>query len=167
MRLLKFSILTFLVSACSSQKYARELSATQMEILNSVVSEKVYHRTIVSEFDEPISNYVENNFLDFNLCTEEFGSTKIKISKSELEFLKSNFDSQTSININRIIPKLRKRAVRKRQRFKTVSISLPVVFRGDSLGLYYTSGTYGGEFSLIQKKNNSWEKICSSLVWIE
>lgn len=168
MRLLKISILSLLYYACSSQRYARELSVSQREILNSVVSEAVYHKTLISEFDKPISNYVETNFLEFDLCSsEEFRAKKIQLSEDEIKFLKSRFDSQKIINLNRLNPKLSNRAAQKRERFKTVSISLPVIFRGDSLGLYYVSGTYGGEFGLLQKKNNSWEKVCSSLVWIE
>ena len=167
MRLLKFSILSLLCYACSSQRYARELSVSQRQILNSLVSEKVYHKTIISEFDEPISNYIEDNFLSFNLCIEEFGAKKIIISDEELKFLKSRFDSQKIINLNKLNPKLSNRAAQKRVRFETLSISLPVIFRGDSLGLYYVSGTYGVEFGLLMKKNKSWEKVCSSLVWIE
>lgn len=167
MRFLQFSILSLLLCACSSQKYAIQLTSEQREILNSIVGKKVHQKTIISEFDEPISKYVEDNFLAFNLCSKEFGSQKVQITDEELEYLKNQFDRQTIINLNRLNPKLRIRASRKRERFKSINISLPVVFRGDSLGLYYVSGTHAGEFSLLQKKNNNWEKACSSLVWIE
>jgi hypothetical protein len=167
MRLLQYTILSLLFCACSSQKHAKELSDAQMEILNSIVGEKVYHKTIISEFDEPISNYVENNFLEFNLCFEGLGARRIEFSEEELKILKNQFDSQVKINLNRISPKLKQGATRKREEFKTVSISLPAVFRGDSLALYYISGRYGGEFSLLQKKSGTWQKACSSLVWIE
>lgn len=44
---------------------------------------------------------------------------------------------------------------------------MPVVFRNGSMALFYATGTYGGEFGLLQKKQGKWERICSSIVWIE
>lgn len=143
------------------------MSQAQREILNTVGGEKIYFKTITSEFDEPISDYIDTNSLTFDLCSEEFRTGKIQFSEEEIKFLKSQFDLQVQINLNRISPKLNKKTSRKREEFITRNISLPVVFRGDTLALYYSSGRYGGQFNLLQKKSDTWQMACSSLVWIE
>jgi hypothetical protein len=53
------------------------------------------------------------------------------------------------------------------QSSKSSVISLPILFRNNTMAIYYNTETSGGSLTLLQKRNSKWKIICSSSVWIE
>jgi hypothetical protein len=94
-------------------------------------------------------------------------STIVHITDQEVRFLNEKFSKQSVKRIGQLKPELKNKLTKKHERFKTASITMPVTFRKGTMAILYITGTYGGEFKLMKKKNSNWEFFCSSLVWIE
>jgi len=168
MRSIIYSIAATVILGCSSYKKLTARHKDNLSALESILRKSnggIYHRTIIQENQKPISLYVESYNFELNLCVPDADPASVYISDREFAFLKKEFSNQTVVKLDRLYPELRNKMIKKHQRFKTVSISMPVVFRNGSMAMYYATGTYGGEFGLLQNKQGKWERICSSIVW--
>ncbi len=170
MRKLLLILILISIISCSSKKGISKISVENIIVLNSILTNsngEIYYQTITEDLQKPLESYFEPYLLEFYLCNKGIDSSKVKITKQEIGFLKENFKNQAKNRISRINPEFKNKVTKKKERFKTIHISMPAVFRNGTMAIYYVSGTYGGGFNLLQKVNNKWEMICSNSVWIE
>ncbi len=159
-----------LILSCSSTKEIFVVQEENLEVLNDIIGESnggIYYESIDSDLQKPIDSYVNKYLLEFYLCINDIDSSTTKISELEISYLKEQFSKHEIVRFDKLSAELKEKIVKNHERFKTVSISLPVVFRNGSMAIYYVSGTYGGGFNLLQKNNEKWNVICSNSVWIE
>lgn len=155
---------------CSANQIVSEIDDDKINILNSILNKSnttVYYRTIIEDLNKPISFLLNQTTLNFNFCNKDIDPTRRVISDIEILFLKNKFKKQTTLKIDKINSTFKDKVTKKNERFKTTYITIPEVFRGGKMAIYYSNSTYGGEFTLLKKVNNKWEKICSSSVWLE
>lgn len=170
MRSIKVLIVFILTLSCSSAKGVLEIQEENLEVLNHVLENSkggiIYYKSINYDLNELIGSFVING-LNFDLCIKDIDSSLTKFSDQESSYLSDEFNKQNIVRIDRLKPEFEERTVKKHERFETVSISIPVVFRNGTMAIYYYSGTYGGGFNLLQKNSDNWEVVCSNSVWIE
>ena len=170
MRIFIIVIVLIITPSCSSTNELSKVQEESLEVLNDVILKsngEIYYKSINSDRQEPISSYVQKYLLEFHLCVKDIDRSKTKISEQEVSYLHERFSNHKIVRLDKLSSEFSEKTVKKHKRFKTVSISLPVVFRNGTMAIYYVSGTYGGGFSLLQKSNNNWNIICGNTVWIE
>ena len=163
-------IFTSLLFSCSSGKIANDNS---YEIINSLTKSvgnkktKIYYKTTSSRYDGvPIANFLNRSTTQFDLCAPSFDRNDAKLTENEINILKEKFKGVYSKKFD--FSKIKNRsAFTNNKNDRTARISEPVKFRNDQFAIYYTEGRYGGEFTLLRKEKTEWEKVCSSMVWIE
>ena len=163
-------IISIIFLSCSSKKDLSGVQGENIEVLESILNKskgEIYYKTINTDLQKPIHTYIEAYLLEFYLCDKDVDTSSIHISIEEVGFLKRKFENHSIVRIDKLKSGFRSKITKKHKRFKTVSISIPVVFRNGTMAIYYMSGTYWGGFNLLQKRNNKWELICSNSVWIE
>ena len=142
----------------------------ELKVLESYLrkadNNSVYYKTAVIDIETPIEDYIQNSYLEFLLCTED-QYRNFKISESELRLVKEKFSKQSITRIDRLIPGLKTKTAKKHKRFKTNTVSLPATFRNGTFAIIYSNRTYGSEFKLLKKEGDTWQVICSNLIWIE
>ncbi|MCM5661453.1 hypothetical protein [Galbibacter mesophilus] len=166
MKYLLVTISFFSILSCSSTR----LDKPSKEALKAIVkhsSNKIYYESITSDIGKPLDTLFEEELTDFYLCTPTVEDVTGKISVEELAYIKEKFRLQSVGRIDRSVTGLHSKMSKKHLPHKTETISFPVVFRGDSMAVYYYRNTYGGGFNLLQKKNDEWQMICSKSVWAE
>lgn len=162
------SFLVFMLS-CSSTKKTTEMDIELKEVLEYIVkknSSEIYYKTIIRDVNKSIASYINEEYLEFYLCLKKIDSV-VKIPKKEIQYVKRKFKEQSIQNLNKLLPKLKNNIKKNREKFKTKYISMPVLFRSNTMALYYNLQEYGGEFTLLKKNNGKWEVICGRSVWIE
>ncbi|WP_428742302.1 hypothetical protein [Tenacibaculum sp.] len=162
------AVLIFITS-CSSNKNTINKVNNEYEVLSYILKKSkgnIYYKTITEEGNIPIESYVKNRYLEFYLCSNGIYSP-IKIPKEEVVFLKQKVKSISVQRIDKLFPDLKDKTTKKKIRFKTSFISMPILFRNNTMAIYYATQTYGGEFKLLRKVNGEWETICANSVWIE
>ncbi|MEY8860826.1 hypothetical protein [Tenacibaculum singaporense] len=165
----KIIIIVIFMSSCSSYREVVDNMNTEYEVLSSVLKESrgnIYYKTIIEEGNIPIESYIENKYLEFYLCSNGVDSP-VKIPKEEVAFLKQKVKSVSVQRIDKLFPNLKEKTTKKKERLVTSFISMPILFRNNTMAIYYSTQTYGGEFKLLQKVNGEWETICANSVWIE
>ncbi|MGQ3678869.1 hypothetical protein [Tenacibaculum discolor] len=166
---LKIIIVVIFMNSCSSYKEAADNMNAEYEVLSSVLKESsgnIYYKTIIEEGNIPIDSYVKDKYLEFYLCGKDVDSP-VKIPKEEVAFLKQKVKSVSVQRIDKLFPSLKEKTTKKKERLVTSFISMPILFRNNTMAIYYSTQTYGGEFKLLQKVNGEWETICANSVWIE
>jgi hypothetical protein len=158
-----------LIFGCSSNHKISQLDKENINVLYSILnnSNDVYYKTIIEDLGKSLDFQIEPYLLEFSLCDKNINLGTTKISNKEIIFLKKEFKTQSIIRIDKIDPSFKNKTTKRIERFKTVRISMPIVFRNGSMAIYYSNSTYGGGFSLLQKEDNRWKAICSNSVWIE
>lgn len=166
---LKIIIVVIFMNSCSSYKEAADNMNAEYEVMSSVLkksSGNIYYKTIIEEGNIPIDSYVKDKYLEFYLCGKDVDSP-VKIPKEEVAFLKQKVKSVSVQRIDKLFPSLKEKTTKKKERLVTSFISMPILFRNNTMAIYYSTQTYGGEFKLLQKVNGEWETICANSVWIE
>jgi hypothetical protein len=159
-----------LLYGCKTQQLGNEDS---YEIINSLTKSnidrktKIYYKTTSSKYDgTQISQLINENNLQFTLCSESFDRNQANLTNEDVILLKEKFKNLTPrILDNSKIQNFS--AFTKNKKNNTVHISEPVKFRNEKFAIYYAEGRYGGEFTLLVKENSEWKKVCSSMVWVE
>jgi len=157
-----YLFILFTVISCSSKKLL--INKNQINVLNEVLyssNYNIYYKTIINDLNKPIKDYIIND-MEFQFC-ENAGITSIK--PSEIFFLKNQ--KLKTLNLYKLPLDLKGKITRKKKGFKTSYISIPILFRNNTMALYYITQRYGGSFMLLQKKKSKWVTLCSSQVWIE
>ncbi|MGG8498150.1 hypothetical protein ACQY1Q_17250 [Tenacibaculum sp. TC6] len=145
--------------SCSSNKLI--ISKDQTDILNEILYSSdynVYYKTIISDLNKPLEDYI-TSAMEFQFCENE------SIKPNEISFLKKQ--KLEVINLYKLPLNIKEKITRKKKDIKTSHISIPILFRNNTMALYYNTQRDGGSFMLLQKKETKWEIICSSLIWIE
>ena len=166
---LKIIIVVIFMNSCSSYKEAADNMNAEYEVMSSVLKKSrgnIYYKTIIKEGDIALESYVKNKYLEFYLCGKDVDSP-VKIPKEEVAFLKQKVKSVSVQRIDKLFPSLKEKTTKKKERLVTSFISMPILFRNNTMAIYYSTQTYGGEFKLLQKVNGEWETICANSVWIE
>lgn len=169
LNVLKIIIVVIFMNSCSSYKEAADNMNAEYEVLSSVLKKSrgnIYYKTIIKEGDIALESYVKNKYLEFYLCIKGI-NTPIKVSKEEVLFLKQKIKNISIQRIDKLFPSLKEKTTKKKERLVTSFISMPILFRNNTMAIYYSTQTYGGEFKLLQKVNGEWETICANSVWIE
>lgn len=162
-------ILLLLIVNCSLKRTTIEKFSNEYEVLNHILKNSngnIYYKTIVKDGEVPIESYVKDEFLEFYLCGSEVDSP-VKIDKKSINLLKENFKKLRVERLDKLFPLLANRVVKKKVRLKTSFITVPALFKNNTMAIYYSTQTYGGEFKLLKKINGKWKTICSNSVWIE
>ena len=157
------------ITGCSSKKSTINKVSNEHEVLSYILkksSGNIYYKTIIEEGNIPIDSYVKDKYLEFYLCGKDVDSP-VKIPKEEVAFLKQKVKSVSVQRIDKLFPSLKEKTTKKKERLVTSFISMPILFRNNTMAIYYSTQTYGGEFKLLQKVNGEWETICANSVWIE
>ncbi len=160
------TFLLFITFLSCSVPQKKVLESSEMEkALLSILNQNgtVYFKTIVKDLGKPIASYIKPYLLDFILCGENFSLESTKITDKEITFLKTQFENQTVIPLERLIGK-HKNITRKT---KTSYMTTPVLFRNNTRAIYYSLTSDGGGFHLLQKKEGNWSLMCSNSIWIE
>lgn len=157
----------FIIFSCSSKKEVAKSSADQVEVLSLIISsskKKIYFKTITKSFQKPLESYIKPHLLEFYFCREGIESSSIIITETEINFLKNEFGVQPKIKLSK---DFKNKVTRKKEKFNTIYISSPIVFRNGTMALYFKNQTFGGGFVLLKKENGEWKFLCSNSVWIE
>lgn len=166
----KFIIVFFIfITSCSINKETISKTSKEYEVLNHILKNSngnIYYKTIIKEAGLPIDSYVKDKYLEFYLCVSKIDSP-IKINKKDLSFLKNEFKNISILRLDKLFPKLSKQTIKKKVRLTTSFITTPILFNNNTMAIYYSVQTYGGEFKLLQKDNSKWVTICSNSVWVE
>ena len=161
---LVFIWICFLNLSCSSAKKA--ISENQINVLNTIIQSSkysIYYKTINNNgtnLKKPIEKYITNN-LEFQFCEPDI------INENDIIFLRKEFERQKVKNLLKLPLINKKKLTKEKKRLETSFISLPILFRNNTMALYYNAQTYGGNLILLKKIKSKWEIICSSSVWIE
>ena len=136
------------------------------KVLLSIVNQNdaVYFKTIVKDLGKPISSYIKPYLLDFILCGENFSIESTKITEKEITFLKTQFENQKVIPLERLIGKHKNISSKSKSSY---IITTPVLFRNNTRAIYYMLTSSGGGFHLLQKNEGNWSLMCSNSVWME
>ena len=159
-----FVFLCMVNLSCSSSK--KTISKNQVNVLNTILHSSeysIYYKTIINNgtsFKKPIEEYITDN-LEFQFCESDI------INKSEIVFLRKEFKNQKVKNLNKLQLNYSENLTKNKKIFETSFISIPILFRNNTMAIYYNTQTYGGNFTLLEKRDSEWKIICSSLVWIE
>ncbi|WP_440120737.1 hypothetical protein [Tenacibaculum sp. Ill] len=145
--------------SCSSKKLL--ISENQINVLNEILhssNNNIYYKTIVNDLEKPIEAYISNE-MEFQFCENEV------ITPDEISFLKKQ--QLEVVNLYKLPLDIKEKVTRKKKDIETSHISVPILFRNNTMALYYNTQRYGGNFMLLKKEKSKWKVICSSLVWIE
>jgi hypothetical protein len=157
-----------LLFGCSSTKSNfTEQNIEEIIILNNIIKENTYYKTIIKDLNKPIDFYVQKHFLQFNLCVNDSLRNNIVLNEEDTIFIKQKFRNQKTLRIDHLNNEIKVKTTKDRIRFKTNYISLPVIFRDGKLAIFYNSSPYGSSFNLLKKIDGKWKIVCSSQVWIE
>ncbi len=171
MHILKLSFVCLLFFGSLNGQQLPNSESEELKVLESILSNSnnstTYYKTIIEDQKTPLTTYIEAYLLKFYLCTNDIDSASVIISDEEVNLLRQKFSKQKVKRIDKLLPKYKNRTTKKHERYKTGSISMPVTFRDGTMALYFSLSTYSGEFNLLRKKNDTWEKVCSNAVWIE
>ena len=111
------------------------------------------------------------NHMEVEVDVNENDIVKVSVgdsAKIEVDaYLKREFKMQKVINLHNLPLIYKQNLTKEKIRFETSFISTPILFRNNTMAIYYNTQTYGGSLTLLQKRNSKWEIICSSSVWIE
>ena len=165
---IKLTLLLLIIN-CSSKRIITEKFSNEYEVLNHILKNSngnIYYKTVVKDGEIPVESYVKDEFLEFYLCGSEVDSP-VKIDKKSINLLKENFKNLRVERLDKLLPVLANKTIKKKVRLKTSFITTPVLFKNNTMAMYYSTQTYGGEFKLLQKMNGKWKTICSNSVWIE
>jgi hypothetical protein len=158
----------FIFFSCSPTKSNFiEQNIEEIEVLNEIVNENTYYKTIIKDLNKPIDFYVQKHFLQFNLCINDSLTNNIVLNEEDIMFIKQKFRNSRTFRIDNLNNKFKAKITKDKIRFKTNYISYPVIFRDDKLAIFYYSSTYGANFNLLKKISGKWKIVCSSQVWIE
>ncbi|MDX6745505.1 hypothetical protein SHK09_01775 [Polaribacter sp. PL03] len=161
---LVFIWICFVILSCSSAKEITD--ENQINVLNTIIQSSkssIYYKTINNNgtsFKKPIEEYITDN-LEFQFC-----ETYI-IKENDIVFLRKEFKKLKVKNLYKLPSIYKKNITKEKKSFETSFISIPILFRNNTMAIYYSTETYGGSLTLLQKRNSKWETICSSSVWIE
>lgn len=150
--------------SCSSVKAT--ISENQIDVLNTIINSSkhnIYYKTIIdngTSLQNPIEDYITDN-LEFQFCDSNV------LNDTEIVFLRKEFKKQKKKNMFKLPLIKRENLTKEKKRLETSFISLPILFRNNTMAIYYNTQTYGGDFILLQKRNANWKVICSSSVWVE
>lgn len=158
----KFIYLFLCISfiSCSSQK--KIISQNEIDVLNEVLhssNNTIFYKTINKDLNKLINGFI-NNDIEFKFCEKE-----IIIEPSEISFLKNK--KLEIRNLRRLPLNFKQKLTKKKRKIETSHISMPLIFRNNTMAIYYNSETYGGSFILLNKKKSKWKILCTSQVWIE
>jgi hypothetical protein len=154
-----------LTISCSSTKQELVVTDDVQKIFSLIgQNNQIHYKTIVEDLGNPIGYYIKSHLLHFDLCVD--GSKPSLITEKEIVFLKTSFDAQKTIRLDKLRLKI-KNLIHKKGNGKTSFISAPVIFRNNTMAVYYSFSRYGGGFKLLQKKRDTWQQMCSNTVWIE
>lgn len=159
-----FVFVCFVNLSCSSVK--KPISKNQINVLNTILNSSkysIYYKTIINNgtnLRKPIEEYITKN-LEFQFCDFNF------VNESEILLLKKEFKKQKVENLYKLPLIYKNKLTKNKILYEASFISLPILFRNNTMAVYYNTQTYGGNLTLLQKKNSEWKIICSSSVWIE
>jgi hypothetical protein len=154
----------FIIVSCSSNKVL--ISNNHIEVLNTILSSsrnKIFYKTIINDVNslkKPINEYIKDN-LQFQFCQSNI------ISEGEICFLRKKMKNLQTKSLLKLPLDYKNKLTKKKKEIEISFISIPILFRNNTMALYYNTQRYGGSFTLLQKKDSKWEIICSSSVWIE
>ncbi|MGG8498163.1 hypothetical protein ACQY1Q_17315 [Tenacibaculum sp. TC6] len=162
--------LLFLFINCSSNQKIAEQNNEEIKVLRYILknssNSSTYYKTIINDGKIPINTYIKGEYLEFYLCSKEVDSF-IKIPKQDILFLQEKFKTLSIQRLDKLLPEFKDKITKKKERFETSFISIPVLFNNNSMAIFYSLQTYGGEFKLLKKSKGEWKTICSNSVWIE
>jgi len=176
--ILKFRILSILITtvilsiSCSTTSNLSKNELESYGVLNSITqkqkSGKIYYLTINSKYDKTdLSKYINQNFLDFPLCINNSIKPSNIFEKSDFEYIKNQFNELKIIEIRKSLLKNKSAITKIKGKEETSFMTFPIIFKNGNYAIYYSESRYGGEFNLLKKEDEKWEKICSNLLWIE
>lgn len=158
-----FLIITIVSFSCATTK---QIHPNQIDVLDALLrnsTNKVYYKTLVTDgtsLMKPIATFITDN-LEFQFCDE------VIIEESEIIFLKQEFKKLNVVNLYNVSKASSNKLTKQKIQYKTSFISLPILFRNNTMALIYTTQTYGNSFLLLQKEKDKWNVKCSSLITIE
>ncbi|NNK18511.1 MAG: hypothetical protein HKP49_05110 [Maribacter sp.] len=170
-----FFLLFIILFACKTMPSPVLLTTSEKEILKAIAEDfsdseieaDIYYRSITSDRNKTISEWIDINDGIFLLCVDEIDSSEYVLSRKEKKFLENQFKKHSVINFKKLKEIDSRIFTRNFVRFKTVEISKPILFRNNDFAIYYKTGTYGGSFNLMKKANGRWSTVCSNTSWIE
>ncbi len=154
-----YLFICFITISCSSKRLL--IDENQIDVLNEVLKSSkynTYYKTIIKDLNKPIEDYITND-MEFQFCEND------TIEPKEISFLKNQ--KLEIVNLYRLPLSIKEKITKKKKGFETSFISMPILFRNNTMAIYYSTQRYGGSFMLLKKENSTWKIICSSLVWIE
>ncbi|WP_111710228.1 hypothetical protein [Lutibacter citreus] len=165
-------ILLLLCISCSTTKNISKNELESYDVLNSITqkqkSGKIYYLTINNMYDKTdLSKYINPKFLDFPLCINNSINPANIFEESDFEYIKKQFNELQIIKIRKPLIKHKSAITKIKGKNETSFMTFPIVFKNGNYAIYYSESRYGGEFSLLKKEGEKWEKICSTLLWIE
>ena len=172
-RILLILLTTILLSiSCSTTNNLSKNELESYEVLNSITkkqkSGKIYYLTINSKYDKTdLSKYITPKFLDFPLCINNSINPASIFEESDFEYIKNQFNELKIIEIRKSLIKNKSTITRIKGKKEISFMTFPIVFKNGNYAIYYSELRYGGEFSLLNKEDDKWDKICSNLLWIE
>jgi hypothetical protein len=162
----------FLNNSCSTTTNISKNELEKYDILNSIIENQknpnIYYRTINTKYDKSnLSKYINQQFLDFPLCVNKSIESSKIFDKADFDYLKNKFKELKIIKIKKSLIKDKLAVTKIKGENERTFITFPIIFKNGNYAIYYSETKYGGEFSLLKKENEKWEKICSNLLWIE
>ena len=169
--LLLFLGLMILASSKSVNSQSKSIDASELEVLREIVLTDsiptIYFKTTVSDLNQPLSRHLF--YLNsFDICRRSLMNVNsIKLSEEERLFIVDRFTTMEVANINKLIRDPKNHTLKKLKGHNSFTISLPVVFRDGKYAIYYSKGTYSGQFILMKNIDGTWEDLCYHPVWQE
>ena len=169
--LLPFLALFLILSSCGVSKSITDNDKEAYRILNTIsdlsVNKHIYYRTLNNiNGDFVLSDYIKPGLLDFSLCKKSIDKSNI-LNDSNYKFISSRFKVLKSVKIDNSLIKDKSIIIKNKGKTNTIFMTFPIIFNNGKYAIFYLEERYGGEFTLLKKDRNKWERICSSNVWIE
>ncbi len=166
--LLLFSICISTIG-CFQKPNSHKFKDERYDILNLVLDKTkfgdVYYKTINKDSEKPIENYLDREVFDSCICS--MNNNSFNLDDKEIDFIKKQFKNQKIIDLSKIHFLSKKRLTKRRDKRNTYFISMPILFRNNTMAIYYTLQADGGYFTIVQKDGKKWDIVCSCSAWIE
>ncbi len=163
---------TFLfLSSCIASKSMTENDKEAYRILNTIsgrpVNNHIYYRTLNNiNGDFVLSDYIKPGLLDVSFCDKSIDKSNI-LKDSDYKFIRRRLKELKSVKIDNSLIKNKSVIIKSKGKSNTIFMTFPIIFNNGKYAIFYLEARYGGEFTLLKKDRNKWERICSSGVWIE
>ena len=160
----KLLVILIIVGCSSVIKDVKKTNDLQ-KIMYLITNKDVFYKSVIKDKKKPIYLFVQPNLLEFNLCDTN-GLGEIQLSNNEVEFIRDEYRIQRKVRLDKILNKNNYLSTNKLGN-ETKFITVPVIFRNNTMAIYYSYSKYGGGFNLLQKKDSNWQVVCSNAVYLE